>query len=233
MRTTTTLIVAALTALALTGCAQGAVVDTAASRSADASGRSTDAPGRSTATPTAPLPPSAPVSPSAPVPPSASTASGVPTTPDAAGSDVFPAGQPPRPGRQDAHPSSDTVPGLTAAVRAADHPGLQICGDDLASLVTASGDLRGDGGTQYLIDTTCAMATGSSPDEVALYDVHGGAPTRSAVLSEYTANRPEPSAYPYLWQGHTVVLAYDQGTTYRLVRLLPDRVVQGLVQAFH
>ncbi|QWS33711.1 hypothetical protein [Curtobacterium aetherium] len=144
----------------------------------------------------------------------------------------FPAGQPPRPGRQDQYPSSDTVPGLTAAIASTPHPGLQICGDDIGSIVTASGDLRGDGGTQYLVDTTCADATGSSPDEVSLYDVHGGAIARSAVLSEFSANRPKPSAYPYVWQQHTVVLAYDDGTAYRLVQLSPDAVTPGVVQSF-
>ena len=69
-------------------------------------------------------------------------------------------------------------------------------------------------------------------DEVALYDVHAGTTARSAVLSEFTANRPKPSSYPYLWEGHTVVLAYDQGTRYRLIRLTPDAVVPGVVQAF-
>ena len=145
---------------------------------------------------------------------------------------TFPAGQPPRPGRQDQYPDASTVPGLTAAISAAEHPGLQICDGDIASLVTASGDIRGDGGTQYLVDTTCSLATGSSPDEVALYDVHAGTTARSAVLSEFTANRPKPSSYPYLWEGHTVVLAYDQGTRYRLIRLTPDAVVPGVVQAF-
>lgn len=144
---------------------------------------------------------------------------------------VFPAGQPPRPGRQDRYPHADEVPGLPAAIRDAGHPGLQICAGDLFSLVTASGDLRGDGGRQYLVDTTCAMATGSSPDEVALYDVRGGRIVRSAVVSEFTANRPKPSAYPYLWQRHTVVLAYE-GDRYRLVQLGPDSVTPGLVQTF-
>ncbi|WP_133520379.1 hypothetical protein [Curtobacterium flaccumfaciens] len=153
-----------------------------------------------------------------------------PTT--AAPTPTFPTGQPPRPGRQDQYPNASTVPGLTAAISAAEHPGLQICDGDLASLVTASGDLRGDGGTQYLVDTTCSLATGSSPDEVALYDVHRGTTARSAVLSEFTANRPKPSSYPYLWEGHTVVLAYDQGTRYRLIQLTPDAVVPGVVQAF-
>ncbi|TPG03973.1 hypothetical protein [Curtobacterium flaccumfaciens] len=144
----------------------------------------------------------------------------------------FPAGQPPRPGQQDQYPKADSVAGLSAAISHADHPGLGICSDDLTSIVTASGDLRGDGGKQYLVDTTCSYATGSSPDEVALYDEHGGTITRSAVLSEFTANRPKPSAYPYLWKGHTVVLSYDQGARYRLIQLTPHAVIPGSVQTF-
>ncbi|WIE65180.1 hypothetical protein DEI99_001245 [Curtobacterium sp. MCLR17_036] len=145
---------------------------------------------------------------------------------------TFPAGQPPRPGRQDRYRDTDSVPGLTAAVAAAEHPGLQICGDDVQSIVTASGDLRGDGGKQYLVDSTCAMATASSPDEVALYDVHGRKIVRSAVISEFSANRPRTTAYPYLWKRHTVVLTYDEGTAYRLVQLSPHAVTPGTVHAF-
>ncbi|MBT2503894.1 hypothetical protein [Curtobacterium sp. ISL-83] len=158
---------------------------------------------------------------------------GAGATTKAAAASTFPVGQPPRPGAQDGYPRSDGIPGLTAAIAAAGHPGLQICSGDFVSLVTASGDLRGDGGEQYLVDTTCDLATASSPDEVAVYDLHGGTLARSAVLSEFTANRPKPSTYPYLWQGHTVVLTYDDATRYRLVRLFPDRVVPGVVQAFH
>lgn len=212
MKCTTPILLAALASVALVGCA---------STDAPAAGTDATAAAATSAAPTTrPTPTTAP-----------STAAAGTGTP--AATPGFPAGQPPRPGRQDQYPGSDTVPGLTAAIAAAEHPGLQICDGDLASLVTASGDLRGDGGQQYLVDTTCSLATGSSPDEVALYDVHGGAVTRSAVLSEFTANRPKPSSYPYLWQDHTVVLAYDQGTRYRLIRLTPDSVVPGVVQAFH
>lgn len=211
MQYATPVLLAALASVALVGCAS-------TTTPADATGGSADAAAATSAPASASSPSvSAPGSTSAP-------ASAAPT---------FPAGQPPRPGRQDQYPKADTVPGLTRAIAAARHPGLQICDGDLGSLVTASGDLRGDGGTQYLVDTTCALATGSSPDEIALYDVRGGTIERSAVLSEFTANRPKPSAYPYLWQGHTVVIAYDQGTRYRLVRLTPDAVVPGAVQAFH
>ncbi|KTR03348.1 hypothetical protein [Curtobacterium luteum] len=98
--------------------------------------------------------------------------------------------------------------------------------------MTASGDLRGDGGQQYLVDTTCSLATASSPDEVAVYDRRSGELVRSAVLSEFTANRPKPSAYPYLWQGHTVVLAYDGGASYRLVRLSPRGETTSDVRPF-
>ena len=168
------------------------------------------------------------------VPAAGTDAAGTSATPIATTAiPTFPAGQPPRPGRQNDYPKAETVPGLVAAIDAADHPGLQICGGDLGSLVTASGDLRGDGGKQYLVDTTCSLATNSSPDEVALYDVHGNSITRSAVLSEFTRNRPTASSYPYLWKSHTVVIAYDQGTRYRLIQLAPDAVVPGVVEAFH
>lgn len=226
MQRTTPLLLAAVTAVLLSGCA-GTGVTTAAtsdppSTSATATA-GTDAATHTEATSTG-------------VPTDGGSAAGA-STPRPSGTATsaaaFPAGQPPRPGRQDQYPGSDTVPGLTAAVAAAQHPGLQICAGDLATLMTASGDLRGNGGQQYLVDTTCRLATGSSPDEVAVYDVRGATIERSAVLSEFTANRPVPSAYPYLWEEHTVVLAYDGGASYRLVRLTPDGVVTGLVQRFH
>lgn len=219
MKCTTPILLAALASVALVGCASTAGPTIASAGSATPAAATTTAPASSAPGSTAP----------------AAGQTSTPTHPSSAApsSSAFPAGQPPRPGRQDQYPSSDTVPGLTAAVAAAEHPGLQICSGDIASLVTASGDLRGDGGKQYLVDTTCSLATGSSPDEIALYDVHGGTITRSAVLSEFTANRPKPSSYPYLWAGHTVVLAYDQDTRYRLIRLTPSAVVPGVVQAFH
>lgn len=140
--------------------------------------------------------------------------------------------QPPKPGAQDHSRSTDSVPGLTRAVQAAPHPGLALCGGAYSSLVTASGHLRGDRGTQYLVDTTCAGATASTPDEVVLYEARSGKLGRSAVLSSATA-RPLTTAYPYIWQQHTVVLTYGGGTHYRLVRLAPTSVSTGPVVAFH
>ncbi|KTR03613.1 hypothetical protein [Curtobacterium luteum] len=139
--------------------------------------------------------------------------------------------QPPAPGRQDRYRSTDSVRGLTRAVDRASHPGLELCGGDFASLVTATGDLRGDGHTGYLVDTTCAGATGSTPDEVALYESTGHGTARSAVLSAATAT-PRTSAYPYTWGAHTVVLAYRGDTQYRLVRLTPHAVDRGPLVAF-
>ena len=225
MQFTTPLLLAAVASVALVGCASTAVPAAAPASSTPtvtATGPSATPAGAPSATSVG-VPSTTPTG----APPASGSASAAP-----AAASTFPPGQPPRAGRQDQYPGSDTVPGLTAAVAAAQHPGLQICEGDLASLVTASGDLRGDGGRQYLVDTTCSLATASSPDEVALYDVRGGTITRSAVLSEFTANRPKPSSYPYVWQQHTVVQAYDQGSAYRLIRLFPDRVVPGLVQAF-
>lgn len=141
------------------------------------------------------------------------------------------AAQPPKPGRQDHYRSTDSVGGLTRAVDRASHPGLELCGGEFASLVTATGDLRGDGHTAYLVDTTCAGATGSTPDEVALYESSGRGITRSAVLSAATAT-PRTSAYPYTWGAHTVVLAYRGDSQYRLVRLTPHAVDRGPVVAF-
>lgn len=209
MKHTTPLLLGALAAVALTGCSATAHVE----------------PAGSTAT-TAAVASSAPAS-------TPSSSASAPASPTATSTPVLPTGQPPRPGQQDQYPKADTVPGLPGAIAAAEHPGLQICSGELFSLVTASGDLRGNSGRQYLVDTTCDGATTGSPDEIALYDVHGGSIARSAVLSEYTANRPKPTAYPYLWQGHTVVLVYGGGTEYRLIQLTPDSVVSGTVQTFH
>lgn len=142
------------------------------------------------------------------------------------------AAQPPKPGRQDHYRSTDSVRGLTRAVHRASHPGLEICSGDFASLVTAVGDLRGDGHTSWLVDTTCAGATGSTPDEVALYESTGRGTARSAVLSAATAT-PRTSAYPYTWGAHTVVLAYRGDSQYRLVRLTPNAVDRGPIVAFH
>ncbi|MBF4582540.1 hypothetical protein ITJ54_07655 [Curtobacterium sp. VKM Ac-2865] len=145
---------------------------------------------------------------------------------------VFPPGQPPRPGVQDPLPWTDTVPGLTAAVRAADHPGLQICGDDVSSVVISASDLRGIGTTQWLVDSTCDGATATSPDEVSIYENTGSGIARTDVVYEFTANRPRLTAAPYLFGPHTVVLTFDQGASYRLVAIQPHAVVPGLVARF-
>ena len=145
---------------------------------------------------------------------------------------VFPPGQPPRPGVQDPLPRTDTVPGLTAAVRAADHPGLQICGDDVVSTVISASDLRGIGTTQWLVDSTCDGATATSPDEVSIYETTGSGIARTDVVYEFTANRPRLTAAPYLFGAHTVVLTFDEGASYRLVAIQPHAVVPGLVARF-
>jgi hypothetical protein len=211
------MIVVAASTLALSGCAASGAVDPSSSPSVASAGS-----GSPTAVASAPSG-SATSTAGASVAPATGamgpTSTGATGTAAPGAGTAFPSGQPPRPGAQDAYPKATSVAGLQQAIAATPHPGLQICDGDLASLVTASGDLRGDGGQQYLVDTTCSLATASSPDEVAVYDRRGGALVRSAVLSEFTANRPKPSAYPYLWQGHTVVLAYDGGASYRLVRL--------------
>lgn len=139
--------------------------------------------------------------------------------------------QPPKPGRQDHYRSTDSVPGLTRAVRAAQHRGLGLCDGHYSSLVTASGDLRGNGGKQYLVDTTCAGATASTPDEVALYDVHGRTISRSAVLSA-AGSTPRTTAYPYVWNRHDVVLTYGGGKQYRLVHLTPRSAQRGALHTF-
>lgn len=170
---------------------------------------------------------------------SSPSASGQPTDAPAADGDaasaspaVFPPGQPPRPGMQDPLPWTDTVPGLTAAVRAADHPGLQICGDDVSSVVISASDLRGIGTTQWLVDSTCDGATATSPDEVSIYEKTGSGITRTDVVYEFTANRPRLTAAPYLFGPHTVVLTFDGGASYRLVAIQPHAVVPGLVARF-
>lgn len=145
---------------------------------------------------------------------------------------VFPPGQPPRPGEQSPLPWTDTVPGLTEAVRAADHPGLQICGDDVRSMVISASDLRGIGTTQWLVDSTCDGATATSPDEVSIYEKTGFGITRTDVVYEFTANRPRLTAAPYLFGPHTVVLTFDGGASYRLVAIQPHAVVPGLVARF-
>jgi hypothetical protein len=145
---------------------------------------------------------------------------------------AFPSGQPPRPGAQDPLPSTDTVPGLTAAVRATEHPGLQICSDDVVSSVISASDLRGIGTTQWLVDSTCAGATATTPDEVSIYEEAGSGIARTGVVYEFTANRPRLTAAPYLFGPHTVVLTFDDGASYRLVAVQPHAVVPGLVARF-
>lgn len=233
------MIVVAVSTLALSGCAaSGAVAPSdSASVASPASGSPTVAASTPSGTPEADAPSAGAT---AGGPSDASTngsagssgSGGGSGAAGGSGAGVFPSGQPPRPGAQDAYPAATSVAGLQRTIAATPHPGLQICDGDLASLVTASGDLRGDGGQQYLVDTTCSLATASSPDEVAVYDRRGGQLVRSAVLSEFTANRPKPSAYPYLWQGHTVVLAYDDGASYRLVQLSPHGETTSDVRPF-
>jgi hypothetical protein len=168
--------------------------------------------------------------------PTASGATSSSTAPAGGGASatpaVFPPGQPPRPGEQSPLPRTDTVPGLTAAVRAADHPGLQICGTDISSTVISASDLRGIGTTQWLVDSTCDGATATSPDEVSIYEKRGPGIARTDVVYEFTANRPRLTDAPYLFGPHTVVLTFDEGTSYRLVAIQPHGVVPGLVSRF-
>ncbi|MCJ1714918.1 hypothetical protein [Curtobacterium sp. VKM Ac-2922] len=207
-RTTAGVVAAALVVTGLlAGCAQSPAHDAARTGNSRESVRPSTTAGDRASSPASP-----------------STASATPAD--------FPSGQPPRPGEQAAHPSTDTVPGLTAAVRAAEHPGLQICGDDVVSSVISASDLRGIGTTQWLVDSTCAGATGTSPDEVSLYEERGSSLARTAVVYEFTANRPRLTASPYLFGPHTVVLTFDDGASYRLVAIQPHAVVPGLVARF-
>ena len=107
---TTPILLAVLASVALAGCASAAPVSTAPA------GTGGELP---TAAATA-----------------AGSTSGAPTaaTPSSTPTAAFPVGEPPRPGAQDQYPKSDTVPGLTAAIAAAQHPGLQIC-DGFESLI--------------------------------------------------------------------------------------------------
>ncbi|MEK6312406.1 MAG: hypothetical protein V4755_17065 [Curtobacterium sp.] len=219
------MIVVAASTLALSGCAASRAVEPSSAASVASAGSGSPTAVASTPAETPAATATAPAG-------SPTQATGATGTAAAGAGTAFPSGQPPRPGAQDAYPEATSIAGLQQAIAATPHPGLQICDGDLVSLVTASGDLRGDGGQQYLVDTTCSLATASSPDEVAVYDRRGGGLVRSAVLSEFTANRPKPSAYPYLWQGHTVVLAYDGGASYRLVRLSPRGETTSDVRPF-
>ena len=220
-RTTAGAVVAAVLVVSgvLAGCAQSPV-ETEPETGPDSAGPSSAAPS-STASSTS-------TSSSSPAPTSAAPSSAAPSASPA----VFPPGQPPRPGVQDPLPWTDTVPGLTAAVRAAAHPGLQICGDDVSSVVVSASDLRGIGTTQWLVDSTCDGATATSPDEVSIYEEAGSGITRTDVVYEFTANRPRLTASPYLFGPHTVVLTFDGGASYRLVAIQPHAVVPGLVSQF-
>lgn len=226
-RTTAGAVVAAVLVVSglLAGCAQSPVVTEPETGSGSAGPSGTASSGHT--------PSSSAVSSSSP------SASGQPTDAPASGGSaasaspaVFPPGQPPRPGVQNPLPWTDTVPGLTAAVRAADHPGLQICGDDVSSVVISASDLRGIGTTQWLVDSTCDGATATSPDEVSIYEKTGSGIARTDVVYEFTANRPRLTAAPYLFGPHTVVLTFDQGASYRLVAIQPHAVVPGLVARF-
>ncbi|WP_175481395.1 hypothetical protein [Curtobacterium sp. MMLR14_010] len=220
-RTTAGAVVAAVLVVSglLAGCAQSPV-ETEPETGPDSAGPSSAA-SSSTASSTS-------TSSSSPAPTSAAPSSAAPSASPA----VFPPGQPPRPGVQDPLPWTDTVPGLTAAVRAAAHPGLQICGDDVSSVVVSASDLRGIGTTQWLVDSTCDGATATSPDEVSIYETTGSGIVRTDVVYEFTANRPRLTAAPYLFGPHTVVLTFDQGASYRLVAIQPHAVVPGLVARF-
>jgi hypothetical protein len=120
---------------------------------------------------------------------------------------------------------ASTVAGLVKAVDSAAHPSLAVCDGQYASVVAGRGDLSSRGDTEYLVDTTCAGSTGTSPDEVAVYG--GTRLERVAVVYAYTANRPRLTTYPYLAGLHLVVLQYADGAQYSLVRLSPSGVAQG------
>lgn len=128
--------------------------------------------------------------------------------------------------------STATVSGLDAAIASAPHQALAICEGHFSSVLISASDLRGTGTTQYLTDTTCVGATASTPDEVALYERSSGALARTAVVYEFTENRPRLTSQPYLFGPHTIVLTYDEGADYRLVRVTPTSLVPGLVQRF-
>lgn len=123
--------------------------------------------------------------------------------------------------------STNTIPGLTAAISRASHPGLAVCEGHYASILVANGNLRTTGVTQYLVDTTCTGATASTPDEVALYAKAGAQLTRNGVIYAATANRPTLTAQPYLTGTHTVVLTYDEGARFSLATITPTSIVQG------
>lgn len=121
------------------------------------------------------------------------------------------------------------VAGLTAAIAAAPHPSLALCGGDLSSILVSASDLRGTGTTQYLTDTTCSMATGSTPDEIAIYQTAGGKLTRSSVIYQFAPHGLRLTAQPYLADPHTVVLTFSDSGAYQLVRITPTGVQPGPV----
>ena len=226
-RTTAGAVVAAVLVVSglLAGCAQSPV------ETEPATGAGGAGPSRRASSSAEPSSSTGSSSSTAPSSTSASSSSSASSTSSASPA-VFPPGQPPRPGEQSPLPWTDTVPGLTEAVRAADHPGLQICGDDVRSVVISASDLRGIGTTQWLVDSTCDGATATSPDEVSIYETRGSEIVRTDVVYEFTANRPRLTASPYLFGPHTVVLTFDGGASYRLVAIQPHAVVPGLVARF-
>jgi hypothetical protein len=209
------LTLAAATAVLLTGCHANLV---GAGTSAGAGSSNSSAAATAPATDTAATP--APTAPAA-------THVAAPATvasPPAASAPRVVTAKPTRSGRppQPAAPTTatDAVAGLTAAIARTPHLGLGICGSAYSSVIAAAGDLRGIGGTQYLVDTTCQGATGSSPDEIAIYQRVG-----SALAP--TAGAPLATSYPYLDGPHTVVLTYAYGTEYRLDRIGATSITVG------
>ncbi|WP_066517400.1 hypothetical protein [Curtobacterium ammoniigenes] len=225
-RWVTPIAIAAAATAALTGCA-GSIGPKAG---ASASAPSTAAAAGSTSTASPSAPDSATTAPSGSGSES-SSGSGSGSSSTSSGSSVFPPGQPPKPSAAVQLTSTDTVPGLTAAINGLPHPGLQICQGQYGSFYSAKGDIRGDGGTEYLVDTSCQGATATSPDEVGLYEQTNGSWTRTVVY-EFTANRPRLTFAPYLWQQHTIVLTFGEGKTYQLVQAFPNRLVPGLLTPF-
>jgi hypothetical protein len=235
------LTVAAASAFLLTGCHANLVGSTAAGSTTPQSTHQTSAASpkptthagaEPTAGPTTPTTPTTPKTPTAQaakpsvVAPSVSTP--VIATPSAAKAGPARSGRPPQPAAPTT--SSDRVAGLTAAISRTAHPGLGICGNAYSSVIAASGDLRGIGGAQYLVDTTCQGATGSSPDEVAIFQSVGGALTRTAVLYQPSAGAPVATSYPYMDGPHTVVLTYNYGAEYRLDSIGASSISVGPIQ---
>lgn len=222
----TPIAIAAAAATALTGCAGSTSPKTITASTASAG----------TTSPTSPSAPAGTTAPSASGSANASTGGGTSSGGTSgggtsSGNSVFPPGQPPKPSAAVQLTSTDTVPGLTAAINGLSHPGLQVCLGKYGSFYSAKGDIRGDGGTEYLVDTSCQGATATTPDEVALYAQTNGGWTRTVVY-EFTANRPRLTFYPYLWQQHTIVLTFGEDKTYQLVQAFPNRLVPGLLTPF-